>query len=47
MVGLLNLQMLFTGYLPREAVKYKKDAIFDTLLIMLAKETVTKDPIVD
>ena len=47
MVGLLNLNFIFTGYIPHEAVKEKRNAIYDTLLTMLAKGTVSKDAIVD
>lgn len=46
-LGLLNLRLLFTNYLPLSLVCHRKDAIFATLLNMLVNEKVTKEPIVD
>ena len=46
-VGLMNLSTLISNYLPRELVKEKKNVLFETLVILLGREDVLKDPIVD
>lgn len=46
-VGLMNLRVLISSYIPVELVKEKKDALFETLLTLLSKEGIQKDPIVD
>ena len=46
-VSLMNLKALISAYLPLEVVGEKKDALFNTLLTLLQKDGVNKDPIVD
>ena len=43
----MNLRVLISYYSPREIVSEKQDVLFKTLLALLGKEGVTKDPIVD
>ena len=47
MVGLMNLRELIASYIPNELVKEMKDVLFETLVTLLTKEGVSKDPIVD
>lgn len=43
----MNLRILISRYLPLELVKEKKDVLFETLVTLLGREGVSKDPIVD
>ena len=43
----MNLKGLIAYYIPAELVNEKKDILFETLVTLLAKEGVNKDPIVD
>ena len=43
----MNLKVLISYYIPVELVKENKNALFQTLVTLLAKEGVQKDPIVD
>lgn len=43
----MNLRVLISSYIPIELVKEKKNALFQTLVALLSKEGVQKDPIVD
>jgi len=43
----MNLRVLIASYIPLELVKDMKDALFETLVTLLSKEGVSKDPIVD
>jgi len=45
--GLTNLKGLIAYYIPSSLVQEKKDALFETLVTLLAREGVNKDPIVD
>ena len=45
--GLFRLKALINYYVPADLVKEKKEAFFETLVTLLAKEGVSKDPIVD
>ena len=45
--GLLNLSVLIDSYLPVEVIDEKAHSLFETLIQLLQKEGVTKDPIVD
>ena len=46
-VGLMHLRVLISAYIPLEMVSEKKDVLFETLVTLLGKEGVQKDPIVD
>jgi len=46
-VALMNLRLLISSYIPTELIKEKKDVMFGTLVALLAKEGIQKDPIVD
>ena len=46
-VSLMNLKALIAAYVPLDVVGEKKDALFNTLLTLLQKDGVNKDPIVD
>jgi len=46
-VGLMNLRSLISFYIPHDQVKEKKFVLFDTLVGLLSKEGVSKDPIVE
>ena len=43
----MNLRVLIGSYIPLELVHEKKDVMFETLITLLGKEGVQKDPIVD
>ena len=45
--GLLNLSVLIDSYLPVEVIDEKAHSLFETLIQLLQKEGITKDPIVD
>ena len=47
MIGLLNLRVLISNYIPTEIVSQKKNEIFVILMGLLQKKGVEKDPIVD
>lgn len=44
---LMTMRTLIARFIPVEFVAEKKDALFDTLISILGKEGVSKDPIVD
>ena len=46
-VGLMNLRVLISSYIPSEVVSESKQAMFDTLITLMGKEGVPKDSIVD
>ena len=46
-VGLMNLSTLISNNLPHELVREKKNVLFETLVILLGREDVLKDSIVD
>ncbi len=46
-VGLMNLASLISNYIPQESVKDNQKILFNTLVLLLQKESVVKDPIVD
>ena len=46
-MSLVNLKALISAYVPLDIVEEKKDALFNTLLTLLQKDGVNKDPIVD
>ena len=46
-VGIANLKGLISYYVPLELVPEKKDILFNTLVTLLSKDGVNKDPIVD
>ncbi len=46
-VGLMNLASLISNYIPQESVKDNQKILFNTLVLLLQKEGVVKDPIVD
>ena len=43
----MNLRQLIANFIPIELTREKKDALFQTLVTLLSKEGVQKDPIVD
>jgi len=43
----MHLRTLIAHYIPLDLVQEKKDILFDTLVTLLGKEGVQKDPIVD
>lgn len=43
----MNLRVLIANFIPIELTREKKDALFQTLVALLSKEGVQKDPIVD
>ena len=43
----MNIKALIADYIPIELTREKKDALFQTLVTLLSKEGVQKDPIVD
>jgi len=45
--ALMNLRVLIGSYIPLELVQQKKDVMFETLVTLLGKEGIQKDPIVD
>ena len=47
MVGLMNLRVLISSYIPNDLVSAKKEVLFETLVTLLGKEGVSKDAIVD
>ena len=47
MVGLMNLRVLISNYIPLDLVQAKREMLFDTLVTLLSKVGVSKDPIVD
>lgn len=46
-VALMHLRVLISYYIPVDLISEKKDMLFDTLVTLLGKEGVLKDPIVD
>ena len=46
-VGIMNLRVLIARYIPNELVSEKRDILFETMVTLLGKEGVSKDPIVD
>lgn len=47
MTGLMNLRFLISDFIPVGLIAEKKQVLFDTLVSLLTKEGVSKDPIVD
>lgn len=43
----MNLRVLISNYIPLDMVHTKREMLFDTLVTLLGKEGVSKDPIVD
>ena len=47
MLCLLNLRVLLNSYIPKQVVPEKTKVIFQTLLALLGKEQLAKEPILD
>lgn len=46
-VALMNLRVLISSYIPVELSSEKSNVMFDTLVALLSREGISKDPIVD